>query len=188
MNRKLVNFVTFQAGWFACVLGAANGLPWLGVLLVCLIVAAHIKMADRPRVELKLLLLCVMLGLVFDSLLVSSDWVRYPSGMLISGIAPYWILAMWALFSTTINLSMAWLKSNLVLASVMGAVFGPLSYIAGQRLGAIELIDYRSSLIALAVIWALAMPILTFAAGHYDRVRKPAPLVPLQRLSGVSDD
>ena len=106
MNRKLINFVAFQAGWFACVLGAANGLPWLGSLLVCLVVAAHIKTADRPRGELQLLLLCVMLGLVFDSLLVTSGWVRYPSGMLISGIAPYWILAMWALFSTTINLSM----------------------------------------------------------------------------------
>ena len=72
MTPKLINFVAFQAGWFACVLGAANGLPWLGSLLVCLIVAAHIKMADRPRVELQLLLLCVMLGLVFDSILVSS--------------------------------------------------------------------------------------------------------------------
>ena len=188
MNRKLINFIAFQAGWFACVLGAANDLPWLGTLLVCLIVAGHIKMADRPRVELQLLLLCVMLGLVFDSFLVSSGWVLYPSGMLISGVAPYWILAMWALFSITLNFSMAWLKSSLVFASAMGAVFGPLSYIAGQRLGAIELIDYRSSLIALAVIWALAMPILTYAAGHYDRVRRPAPLIPLQRLSGVSDD
>lgn len=182
MNPKLINFVSFQAGWFACVLGAANGMPWLGALLVCLIVAVHIKMADRPRVELQLLLLCVILGLIFDSFLVSSGWVVYPSGVQIAGVAPYWILAMWALFSTTINLSMAWLKSNLVLASVMGAFFGPLSYIAGQRLGAIELIDYRSSLIALAVIWAVAMPIITFVAGRYDRDRAPV-LVPLQRLS-----
>jgi hypothetical protein len=28
--RLLVNFVAFQLGWFACVLGAAQGLPWLG--------------------------------------------------------------------------------------------------------------------------------------------------------------
>ena len=89
MNRKLINFVTFQAGWFACVLGAANGLPWLGTLLVCLIVAAHIKMSDRPRVEALLLFLCVMLGLVFDSFVVSSGWVLYPNGVLMSGIAPY---------------------------------------------------------------------------------------------------
>ena len=39
MNRTLFNFVAFQVGWFSCVLGAANGLPLLGVLVVCLIVA-----------------------------------------------------------------------------------------------------------------------------------------------------
>ena len=184
MNRKLVNFIAFQAGWFACVLGAANGLPWLGSLLVCLIVALHIRSADRPNHELQLLVLAVVLGLVFDSLLVSSGWVRYPSGMMIAGIAPYWILAMWALFSTTLNLSMGWLKSSLVLASVMGAVFGPLSYLAGERLGAIVLVDVQSSMIMLAVIWALVMPILIFAANRFESTLKPAEFVTLQKLNG----
>lgn len=182
MNPKLVNFVAFQAGWFACVLSAANGLPWLGLLIVSLIVAMHLKTAGSPHHELKLLVLCVVMGLVFDSFLVSSGWLRYPSGMLFSGIAPYWILAMWALFSTTLNSSMDWLKGSLVLSSVMGAVFGPLSYLAGQRLGAIELIDFRSSLIALAVIWALVMPILTFAANRLDGRRTPMQIIPLQKL------
>ena len=183
MSRTLINFFAFQAGWFSCVLGAANGLPWLGVLVVCLIVALHIRSADRPAHEIQLLVLSVILGLVFDSLLVSSGWVRYPSGMMVPGIAPYWILAMWALFSTTLNLSMAWLKNSLVLATVMGAVFGPLSYLAGQRLGAIELVDSRSSMIMLAIIWALVMPILVFAASRVVGASKPIQLVPLQKLN-----
>jgi len=183
VNRTLFNFVAFQVGWFSCVLGAANGLPLLGVLVVCLIVALHIRLSDQPGHELRLLVLSMLLGLVFDSLLVSSGWVSYPSGMMVAGVAPYWILAMWALFSTTLNLSMGWLKNSLVLASVMGAVFGPLSYLAGQRLGAIQLVDFRSSMIMLALIWALVMPILVFAASRFDHVRKPA-LVPLQKLNG----
>jgi hypothetical protein len=183
VNRTLINFVAFQVGWFACVLGAANGLPLMGVLVVCLIVALHIRSADQPAHELQLLVLSVILGLVFDSLLVSSGWVRYPSGMLVPGFAPYWILAMWALFSTTLNLSMGWLKNSLVLASVMGAVFGPLSYLAGQRLGAIELVDFRSSMIMLAIIWALVMPILVFAASRVVGARKPVQFVPLQKLN-----
>lgn len=184
MSRTLINFVAFQVGWFSCVLGAANGLPWLGVLVVCLIVALHIRSSDQPVHELGLLVLSILLGLVFDSLLVSTGWVRYPSGMIVPGIAPYWILAMWALFSTTLNLSMGWLKSSLVLASVMGAVFGPLSYMAGQRLGAIEWVDFRSSMIMLAIIWALVMPILIFAASRLDGMRKTYRLVPVQKLNG----
>jgi hypothetical protein len=182
VNRTLINFVAFQAGWFSCVLSAANGLPWLGLLVVCVIVALHIRFAERAFDEIQLLLLSVGLGLVFDSLLVTSGWVSYPAGMMFPGIAPYWILAMWALFSTTLNLSMGWLQKSLVLASVMGAVFGPLSYLAGQRLGAIELVDLRSSMIALAVIWALVMPVLIYAAGRLNAVRTRAPVVPLQKL------
>ena len=37
MSRTLINFASFQAGWFSCVIAAANGLPWLGLLVVCLI-------------------------------------------------------------------------------------------------------------------------------------------------------
>lgn len=184
MNRKLVNFIAFQLGWFACVLGAANGLPWLGVLAVAVIVISHIRMAEHRAHEVQLLVLAIVLGLVFDSLLVSSGWVRYPSGMLLPGIAPYWIVAMWALFATTLKLSMSWLKGSLVLSSVMGAVFGPLSYLAGQRLGAIELVDPLSSMILLAIIWALVMPLLVFASDRFDNVRKPAHLVARQKLTG----
>lgn len=185
MNRTLINFVAFQAGWFSCVLSAAIGMPWLGLLAVSVIVIFHIRSADQPRHEFQLLLLSVVLGLVFDSFLVMSGWVVYPSGMLIPGIAPYWILAMWALFSTTLNLSMSWLKRSLLLASVMGAVFGPLSYLAGQRLGAIELVDFRSSMILLAIIWALVMPILIFAASRFDGARQSPKLIPLQKLTRI---
>ena len=183
MNRTLFNFAAFQVGWFSCVLGAANGMPWLGLLVVAVIVTLHIKMAVQPVYELQLLVLSVIMGLVFDSLLVTSGWVQYPNGMMFSGIAPYWILALWALFSTTLNISMAWLKKSLLLASVMGAVFGPLSYLAGQRLGAIELVDFSSSMIALAIIWAVVMPILTYVAGRFDDAKKVI-VRPLQESPG----
>lgn len=184
MSRALINFVAFQLGWFSCVLSAAKGLPWLGLIVVCLVVALHIRTSEKPRNEWQLLVLAVVSGLVFDSLLVSGGLVRYPSGMLFSGMAPYWILAMWALFSTTLNVSMAWLKNSVALASVMGAVFGPLSYLAGQRLGAIELLDTRASLIALAVIWAFVMPMLIYAANRLDNSAELSRVVPLQKLTG----
>ncbi|MCW8926697.1 MAG: DUF2878 domain-containing protein [Xanthomonadales bacterium] len=183
MNRTLINFAAFQAGWFTCVLGAANGMPWLGLLAVSLVVALHVRTAGQPANELRLLALCVIIGLVFDSLLVASGWVRYPNGMLLSGMAPYWILAMWALFSTTLNYSMGWLKSSLPLASVMGAVFGPLSYLAGQRLGAIELLEPLYGLLALAFIWAVVMPTLVYVAVYLDHRRKAVPVLPLQKLT-----
>jgi hypothetical protein len=182
MKRSLFNFVAFQAGWFACVLSAADGMLWLGLVVVSLVVILHVQMSEWRTDELVLVFVAVALGLLFDSLLVMSGWLSYSSGILISGIAPYWILAMWALFATTINLSMSWLKGKPLLASVLGAIFGPLSYMAGERLGAMEFVNYQSAIIALALIWALVMPLLVTVAIRLEGSRKPAPLIPLQRL------
>lgn len=180
MTRTLVNFAAFQAGWFACVLGAANGLSWAGLVVVGLVICLHLVMSARPGQELRLIFLALALGLIFDSLLVNSGWLQYAGETGLPGIAPYWILAMWALFATTLNVSMSWLKHKPALALLMGAIFGPLSYMAGGRLGALEFIDFNSAILALAFIWALAMPILMFAAGRFDGIRKPQPHLPLQ--------
>ncbi len=183
MKRTLVNLVAFQVGWFACVLGAANDLPWMGLLIVSLVIGLHLVLAERPGQELRLIGLALLMGLVFDSLLVNSGWLRYASPVPVSNLAPYWILAMWALFATTLNVSMSWLKDKTGLALLMGAIFGPLSYMAGQRLGALEFVDFRSGILALVVVWALAMPLLMLAAARFDGIRKPETRLPLQGLT-----
>ena len=179
MNRKLLNFVIFQIGWFSCVLGAANGSPWLGPLVASAVVLFHLLTSEKAINEVRLVLIAVTIGLVCDGLLLNSGWIKYNSASAYAGIAPYWILAMWAIFATTLNLSMSWLKDNLLLSSILGMIFGPLSYFAGQRLGAIEIQDFGSSVIALSIIWAVAMPLLMFAASRFDSVAKSTWVKPL---------
>ena len=88
------------------------------------------------------------MGLVFDSLLVTVGWLEYPNGMFAPVVAPYWILSMWVLFATTLNVSLAWLHGRYTLAAVFGAIGGPLSYLAGARLGAVTLAEPRAAVIA----------------------------------------
>jgi len=182
--RTLLNFAAFQLGWFACVLGAANGQPWMGLPVVGLVIAIHLLLAKRPFQETRLILVALATGLVADSLLASSGWLRYASPFPAAALAPYWILAMWALFATTLNVSMSWLKGKPGLAVLLGAVFGPLSYMAGRRLGALEFVDFQAGTLALALTWALAMPLLMLAAARFDGTGKPMPRVPLRPLSG----
>ena len=170
--KLLVNFVAFQLGWFACVLGAANGLPWLGPVVVAAVVALHLVTARRKRPELYLVLVAMVIGLVVDSLLLATGWLRYSAGLWLPGLAPYWIIAMWALFATTLNVSMGWMRGRPVLTLLMGAIGGPLSYLAGEKLGAIELTQPTAALAALAVAWAIAMPLLMWLAARFDGVRE----------------
>jgi hypothetical protein len=168
MPTIIINFVLFQAGWFACVLGGASGMPWIGLIAVVTIVLFHLAKASRPKSELKLILLAVLLGTAWDSLLVINGLLNYSSGMLHSYLAPYWIIAMWALFSTTLNVSLQWMKGRMALSALFGAIGGPLAYYAGYRLGAVYLSDQLTALMTLALGWAIMMPILMRFAEHFN--------------------
>ncbi len=164
----LLNFVAFQVGWFSSVIGAAREMPWLGPAVVLIVALIHLRQARRPDLEAGLIVACGILGLVFDSLLVMLGWVAYPSGHLVAQAAPYWIVTMWMLFGTTLNRSMGWLKGRLALAAILGAVAGPLSYLAGERLGGMQFIETIPAIAFLAVGWAIVMPLLITLADRLD--------------------
>lgn len=166
--QVLVNFVAFQVGWFSAVLGAARDLPWLGPLVFLGVVVLHLRQARRPDLEIGLVLSCGVIGTWFDSLLVMTGWVAYPAGQFSPMMAPYWIITMWMLFATTLNQSLGWLRGRAVLAAVLGAIAGPASYFAGQKLGGIEFREPLYALVALGIGWAALLPIVVALAERLD--------------------
>jgi hypothetical protein len=168
--RVVANVVAFQIGWFACVLGGAYGRPWTGTALALAIVAVHLATAARPGREARLLALATGLGALWDSALVALGWVSYASGTVLPGTAPVWIVAMWTLFATTLNVSLNWLKDRNALAVAFGALGGPLAYYAGMKLGAVTFAEPAIALAALALGWALIMPVLTRLARRFDGI------------------
>ena len=162
------NFLAFQIGWFACVLGGAHGLPWVGTGIAFVIVGWHLTRAARPKQELLLVLSAAAIGALFDTLLVWLGWFTYSSGTLIAGTAPHWMVALWMLFATTLNLSLAWLKRRLFVAALFGAIGGPLAYLGGEKLGALNFASPTAGLIALAIGWALLTPLLAMIAQRFD--------------------
>jgi hypothetical protein len=161
----LVNFLGFQVGWFACVLGAAYQKELLGITIALVIVVLHLYLQVDRRKELWLILAAVLIGLIWETLVLKLDILDYPSHSDTSFWAPHWLIMMWALFATTINLSMRWLKGHWILASLMGAVFGPLAFVAGEKLNAVVLLDQTLSIIALSIGWGLLLPLLLWLAG-----------------------
>ncbi len=174
MKLSLINYFTFQTGWLACTVSAANGRPLLGLLVAVLVIAVHLSLANRRWTEIKLLLSCAAIGTAFDSLLMATTWVSYPNGEWLPGLAPYWIVAMWFLFASTLNLSLAWLKGRVYLAAFMGALGGPLSYIAGKNLGAIRLENPEAALVTVALAWTFIMPALCLLAQRMNGFERDA--------------
>jgi hypothetical protein len=160
------NFIGFQIGWFACVVGAAQGYPLVAVAVASIIVILHLLRDNNLYSELCLIISAVFIGIIWESLLLASGWLAYASSGS-ANIAPIWLVAMWALFATTINHSMAWLKNRYFLALLLGAVFGPLAFIAGENLGAVVFLDRTVALTLLAVGWAVLMPLLLWLAQQF---------------------
>ncbi len=171
MKRLLINVLAFQIGWFSCVIGAANGYPSVGLVVTMLVVLLHLVLAYQPRTELILIAIAGVIGACFDSLLLQTGWISYPNGILLAGIAPYWIVAMWVLFATTLNVSMRWLHGNYTAAALLGLIGGPLSYLGGARLGGLVFVEATSALVALAIGWAVMMPMLVWVSKRHDGMR-----------------
>jgi hypothetical protein len=171
----LLNFVAFQVGWFAAVLGAANNMPWAGPVVIAVVIGLHLRIVHKPRRELGLILICGLIGAVIDSLLVLAGWVSYPTGAIVDNAAPYWIIAMWMLFATTLNVSLGWLKPRKAIGAAFGLVGGPLAYYTGFKLGGIWFIDFEAAMIALGLAWGAVVPVLLVLAERFNGVdREPA--------------
>ena len=164
----IFNIVGFKIGWLSSVVGGASQMPWLGPVVLLAVLFVHLRQAARPDLEFGLVVACGVLGAWFDSLLAAAGWVAYPSGQLSPYLAPYWIVTMWMLFATTLNRSMSWLKGRPGTAAILGAVAGPMSYYAGNKLGGIEFLDPVAATVALSIGWAALMPIVMMLAERLD--------------------
>jgi hypothetical protein len=160
MSRQL-NFAMFYLGWFACVGGAAGGRVWLGPAVVAGLLLVHLALTSNRGQEASLILLAGLMGFAGDTVQASIGLYAFTDTSIAPWLCPPWMVALWMLFATTLNSSMRWLAGRYGLGSVLGAVFGPLSYVAGARLGAIDLYaNTPLTLAAIAIAWAGVMPTL----------------------------
>lgn len=165
------NAMLFQIGWFACVLTASNNLAWLGSLAAAGILIIHLSRAFDFRMEIKTIVLITAMGTLWDSILMQTQFYQFSHGILIAGIAPYWLIALWALFASTLSLSLRWLKHRKLLASALGFIAGPVSYYAGHRLGAIEFSNTTMALMLTAIGWAVILPLVLMISERFDGFR-----------------
>jgi len=137
-------------------------------LVAAAVIGLHLALARRAFPEALLIVAASLIGLVWDSALIAIGLFTYPSGVLVPGLAPYWMIALWAVFATSLNLSMGFLKGRPWLAALVGGIGGPVSYLAGGRLGGLEMSDPTLALGAQAIGWAVLLPVLTHLAARWD--------------------
>lgn len=150
MNKAtIINGVLFQATWFACVLGGANGWFWPGVLGV---LALIVSLSQSPALRHDALLAMVLLpvGTALDTLWIKTGILDFNG----ASIAPAWIILMWLAVALTVNHSLAFFRDRPLFGALAVLGAAPLSYLAGARLGAV-VIPEPALLAVIAVTWAV---------------------------------
>ncbi len=184
MSRTLLNAAAFQLGWFACVLGAAWGLPWAGPLAVIAVVSLQLCWHPDRIGRIGLMALAAAYGLLLDSLMASQGIFVFRDEWLLDWLSRPWMVALWPNFAFTLHSSLSWLLGRYWLGAVLGAVSGPLAYWAGSRLGAVDL-GGLWALGVLAVVWSISLPLLLWMAARLSSPRSPrTSLRPLRFNSG----
>ncbi len=153
-THQWANFAAFQLAWLIAVWGASVGLWWLGPVAVAAWVSAYSIWRKCARAEAPLWLGAGLLGAMTDSLLVWSGAMAFPESAGPGFPTTPWMVALWINFAAALRHCMGWLCGRFVLATVFGAIGGPLAYLAGSKFGALEI----QSLPAIVVAWLLVMP------------------------------
>lgn len=173
MSRSIItNILLFQLGWFACVLGGAYGHALLGSLVAVAIILFHCYRATDKISEVRLLVMALIIGITFESIVTWQGFAKYNHGQFLDVIAPHWMILMWPLFATTLNISMRWLKSLApLLIALIGVALAPMAYYGGYKLGAVEYDNLTLSLSIIAIAWAALLPALVILSLKLDGYR-----------------
>jgi hypothetical protein len=78
------------------------------------------------------------------------------------------MVALWAAFATTLNVSLRPLHRRPGMAAMLGAVAAPLAYYAGGKLGAVEFVDLGKAMLAIGAGWLVLTPAFVLLAAELD--------------------
>ena len=158
----VTNLLAFGIGWFACVVGAANGTPSYGIAVAAMLLALNILVAEDSIRETRVVATVGAIGFVIDTVLAFLGvFVLDPRTSNPSWLCPIWLVAIWMLFGSMLTASLAWLATRSAIASIVGAIVGSTNYFAAAKMGALAIPGRAAPRLAiLAIVWAVVLPTL----------------------------
>lgn len=146
-THKIINGLIFQCCWFLALLVSwQTALMGLGLLLI------HGIKYEPKQHHYPSLLGAALLGMLLDTLWINLGYVVVsdPERANVFNL-PLWLMITWVGFVLTVSSSLSWMSVKTKVFPWVCMILGPVSYMAGERLGVIEL--SRESLVILAGQW-----------------------------------
>jgi hypothetical protein len=175
LTKGFWNLISVNIGWLACILGAARGHYWLGLVVVPILFVIHITVIQRRKIlEIFVVAMAsIAIGFLTDTILIIIGTVEPNRWFMPAPFTTVWDLMIWANFSLTLNASLRFLQKRPLVAAFLGATCAPGTYYAGDRLGALNFSEpVFSSLLWIGIVWLFAMPCLSLMAMYFYQPKK----------------
>lgn len=163
---KVTNFAWFQGIWWLVILYQNSA-----VIPVLALIGLWLWVSPKRISDIKLMSAVFLLGTVVDALLTLIGlFIFNQSEVLVSfWPIPIWLSLLWAAFAGTVYHSLTAFNGRMVIASIAGAIFAPLSYIAGAKFGAVELgASMTLSYIYIALVWSVIFPLCFYLSNRFE--------------------
>ena len=155
--KSIAAFIAFQLVWLACAYSDVTGWIWLGPACALL----YLSWISFDAISVFTLAgALAAAGLVLDTVLAQLGFVHYLDTAWPAGIAPLWLIALWAAFAGPLMTTFDWLVGRPLLAAALGGIGGPFAYVAGESIGALVILESKTAaLAAIGLEWALVTPL-----------------------------
>lgn len=153
---KVFRFVLFYASWLGSVYSVHYPNPEIISFLCFLPLLVSFLYGAKNRLQvLKMMGLISVAGLCLDSILHAFGYFEYPTESWFPWpVVPLWYFPLWMGFACSMIDMAELFRGRVWLAGALGTVGGPLSFIAGEKLGAITI---HGPIWVLSLIWIVVM-------------------------------
>ena len=142
----LVNMLGFNLIWFGLVYWGNYFTPIALILMVI-----HLTKISTIKYEKRLVLMVTIIGSSVDSILTYLHIFEFEN----THFTPIWLIVMWSCFACTLCHSLRFLVGSKIKQVLIGGLVSPLSYLAGNKIGAVNFtLSTSVTYCLLALIWA----------------------------------
>ena len=157
--------------------GGINGYSILASIPMLLWIAAWIWYEKKHwRPVLYITLFSGLYGATFDSIMVLTEVMVFPPHFNFGIPSPFWMVTLWLGFGALVEKSFNKLYGKWVICALLGVIGGPMAYLGGFEMGAVDLGVSRYSFIFwVGLEWLIAMPLLTWYSQYCMAKYCPSP-------------
>jgi hypothetical protein len=148
---KVANALMMKAAWLCCVIGGAS----YGAVALAVMFALSIWSREFAR-DLPFVLMLGAIGLCLDTVWMYAGILDYgpaaiglPLGIT---VAPSWIIMLWLAVGLSIRHSLYFLVNRPLFGALLVGCGSPVSYLTGERFGAV-VIPSMEGMAILAAVW-----------------------------------